>query len=153
VARLILGVGVDSVPKRRLLNAIRRRTQKFSPMQMEQKQCSETSAFKCHMPENNPKDLAYEDGTDSVPKRRILNTTRRRTRKIRPMKMKQTQCSETSVIKHHTPENNPTDYTRHSEHGESLKSRIKMLAEKTLFDRGPRWLQTAILSHVRTTVT
>jgi hypothetical protein len=24
-----------------------------------------------------------------------------------PMKMEQTQCSETSVIKHHTPENNP----------------------------------------------
>jgi hypothetical protein len=34
------------------------------------------------------------------------------------------QCSETSVIKHHTPGNNPKDYTQHSEHGESLKSRI-----------------------------
>jgi hypothetical protein len=29
-----------------------------------------------------------------------------------PMKMEQTQCSETSAIKHHTPENNPKDYTR-----------------------------------------
>jgi hypothetical protein len=28
-----------------------------------------------------------------------------------PMKMEQTQCSETSVIKHHTPGNNPNDYT------------------------------------------
>jgi hypothetical protein len=36
----------------------------------------------------------------------------------------QTQCSETSVIKHHTPENNPKDYTQHLERGESLKSRI-----------------------------
>jgi hypothetical protein len=29
------------------------------------------------------------------------------------MKMEQTQCSETSAIKHHTPENNPKDYTQH----------------------------------------
>jgi hypothetical protein len=44
------------------------------------------------------------------------------------MKMEQTQCSETSAIKHHTPENNPKGYTRHTEHGESLKSRtIKSL--------------------------
>jgi hypothetical protein len=41
-----------------------------------------------------------------------------------PMKMEQTQCSETSVIKHHTPGNNPKDYTQYLEHGESLKSRI-----------------------------
>jgi hypothetical protein len=40
------------------------------------------------------------------------------------MKMEQTQWSETSAIKHHTPGNNPKDYTQHSEHGKSLKSRI-----------------------------
>jgi hypothetical protein len=28
-----------------------------------------------------------------------------------PMKMKQTQCSEMSAIKHHMLENNPKDYT------------------------------------------
>jgi hypothetical protein len=28
-----------------------------------------------------------------------------------PMKIEQTQCSETSAIKHHTPENNPKGYT------------------------------------------
>jgi hypothetical protein len=39
------------------------------------------------------------------------------------MKMEQTQYSETSAIKHHTPENNPKGYTRHTELGESLKSR------------------------------
>jgi hypothetical protein len=39
------------------------------------------------------------------------------------MKMEQTQCSETSDIKHLTPENNPKDYTRHSEYSESSKSR------------------------------
>jgi hypothetical protein len=38
--------------------------------------------------------------------------------------MELTQCSETSAIKHHTPGNNPKDYTQHFEHGESLKSRI-----------------------------
>jgi hypothetical protein len=38
--------------------------------------------------------------------------------------MEQTQCSETSVIKHHTPGNNPKDYTQHLERGKSLKSRI-----------------------------
>jgi hypothetical protein len=35
----------------------------------------------------------------------------------------ETECSETSVIKHHTPGNNPNDYTQHLENGESLKSR------------------------------
>jgi hypothetical protein len=30
------------------------------------------------------------------------------------MKMEQTQCSETSAIKHHTPENNQKDYTQPS---------------------------------------
>jgi hypothetical protein len=39
------------------------------------------------------------------------------------MKMEQTQCSETSAIKHHTPGDNPKDYTQHSEHGDSLISR------------------------------
>jgi hypothetical protein len=29
-----------------------------------------------------------------------------------PMKMKQTQCSETSAIHHQTPGNNPKDYTQ-----------------------------------------
>jgi hypothetical protein len=41
------------------------------------------------------------------------------------MKMEQTQCFETSAIKHHTPGNNPKDYTQRSEHCESLKSRIR----------------------------
>jgi hypothetical protein len=40
-----------------------------------------------------------------------------------PMKMEQTRCSETSAIKHHTPGNNPKDYTQHLERDESLKSR------------------------------
>jgi hypothetical protein len=44
------------------------------------------------------------------------------------MKMEQTQCSETSSIKHHTPENNPKDYTQHSEQDESLKSSMINIA-------------------------
>jgi hypothetical protein len=46
------------------------------------------------------------------------------------MKMEQTQYSETSAIKHHKPENNPKGYTRHSEHGESLNSGMKIIAYK-----------------------
>jgi hypothetical protein len=38
------------------------------------------------------------------------------------MKLEQTQCSETSAIKHHTPGNNPKDYTQHLKQGESFKS-------------------------------
>jgi hypothetical protein len=29
------------------------------------------------------------------------------------MKMEQTQCSETTAIEHHTPGDNPKDYTQH----------------------------------------
>jgi hypothetical protein len=31
-----------------------------------------------------------------------------------PLKMEQTQCSETSAIKHHTPENDPKGFYPHS---------------------------------------
>jgi hypothetical protein len=40
-----------------------------------------------------------------------------------PMKMEQTQCSETSAYKIQTPGNYPEESIQHSEHGESLKSR------------------------------
>jgi len=39
------------------------------------------------------------------------------------MKMEQTEGSETSVYKIHTPGNYPKESIQHSEHGESLKSR------------------------------
>jgi hypothetical protein len=52
-----------------------------------------------------------------------------------PMKMEQTQCSELSAIKHLTPKNNPKDYTRHSEHGGSLKSRINILISSYCIDK------------------
>jgi hypothetical protein len=41
----------------------------------------------------------------------------------RPMKVEQTECSEMSVHKMQTPENYPEESIKHSEHGESLKSR------------------------------
>jgi hypothetical protein len=41
-----------------------------------------------------------------------------------PMKMEQTQCSEMLAFKLQTPVNHPEESIRHSEHGESLKSRI-----------------------------
>jgi len=40
------------------------------------------------------------------------------------MKMEQTQCSETSAYKIQTPGNYPEENTQHTEHGESLKSRM-----------------------------
>ena len=40
------------------------------------------------------------------------------------MKMKQTKCSETSAYKLQTPGNYPKESIQHTEHGESLKSRI-----------------------------
>ena len=40
-----------------------------------------------------------------------------------PMKMEQTECSETSAYKLQTPGNYPKENIQHTEHGESLKSR------------------------------
>jgi len=37
------------------------------------------------------------------------------------VKMEQTECSETSANKIHTPWNHPKDRIQHSEHGEILK--------------------------------
>ena len=44
-----------------------------------------------------------------------------------PMKMEQTECSETSVHKIQTPGNNPEESIQHSEHRESLKSRTLLI--------------------------
>ena len=41
-----------------------------------------------------------------------------------PMKMEQTQCSETPAYKIQTPGNYPEESIRHTEHGKSLKSRM-----------------------------
>jgi hypothetical protein len=38
----------------------------YTPLKMEQTQCSETLAFKLQTPVNHPYLLAYEDGTDTV---------------------------------------------------------------------------------------
>ena len=40
------------------------------------------------------------------------------------MKVEQTECSETSAYKIQTPGNYPEENIQHSEHGESLTSRI-----------------------------
>jgi len=44
-----------------------------------------------------------------------------------PMKMEQTECSKTSAYKIQTPGNYPEESIQHSEHGESLKSRISLI--------------------------
>jgi hypothetical protein len=40
------------------------------------------------------------------------------------MKMEQIECSETSAYKIQTPGNHPEENIQHTEHGESLKSKI-----------------------------
>jgi len=40
--------------------------------------------------------------------------------------MEQTECSETSVYKIQTPGNYPEESIQHSEHGESLKSKMHL---------------------------
>jgi hypothetical protein len=45
-----------------------------------------------------------------------------------PMKMEQTECSETSAYKIQTLGNYPEESIQHSEHGESLKSRVNKLS-------------------------
>jgi hypothetical protein len=45
------------------------------------------------------------------------------------MKMGQTERSETSAYKIQTPGHYPEESTQHSEHGESLKSRMTDLAD------------------------
>jgi hypothetical protein len=44
-----------------------------------------------------------------------------------PIKMEQTECSETLAYKIRTPGNYPEVSIKHSEHGESSKSRIHIL--------------------------
>ena len=47
-----------------------------------------------------------------------------------PMKMEQTGCSETLAYKIQTPGNHPEESIQHSDHGESLKSRIRTNCSK-----------------------
>ena len=49
------------------------------------------------------------------------------------MKLEQTECSETSAYKIQTPGNYPEESIQHSEHGESLKSRVHILFYFILF--------------------
>jgi hypothetical protein len=44
------------------------------------------------------------------------------------MKVEQTECSATLTFTLQTPVNNPEGGIQHAEHGESFKSRVKILA-------------------------
>ena len=48
--------------------------------------------------------------------------------------MEQTECSETSAYKIQMPGNYPEENIQHTEHGESLKSRIHGSCSHTLFE-------------------
>jgi hypothetical protein len=47
--------------------------------------------------------------------------------------MEQTECSETSAYKIQTPGNYPEENIQHTEHGESLKSRIYIVMAMAVF--------------------
>jgi len=49
------------------------------------------------------------------------------------MKMEETKCSETSAYKIQKPVNYPEESIQHSEHGESLTSRIQDLFNEKAF--------------------
>jgi len=112
----------QSAPKRRHI--------KGTYLAMNMEQCSETSAYKRYLPDYEYGTArewsetseykgylpAYENGTESVPKRRHIKGT------YLPMRME--ECSETSAYKIQTPGNYPEESAQHSEHGESLKSRV-----------------------------
>jgi len=51
------------------------------------------------------------------------------------MKMEQTECSETSAYKIQTPGNYPEENIQHTEHGESLKSRMFNIANLSIWFR------------------
>ena len=59
--------------------------------------------------------------------RNSLFQLHRQVRTYLPMKME--QCSETSAYKIQTPGNYPEENIQHTEHGESLKSRIHFLVD------------------------
>jgi len=62
------------------------------------------------------------------------------------MKTEQTECSETSAYKIHTPGNYPEESIQHSEHGESLKSIIPIHLNLSVHARMHAYTQT----HART---
>jgi len=61
------------------------------------------------------------------------------------MKMEQRECSETSAYKIQTPGNYPEESIQHSEHGESLKSRIVIILKMKETKRTVRIGPVAIL--------
>jgi len=52
-----------------------------------------------------------------------------------PMKMEQTECSETSAYKIQTPGNYPKESIQMTEHGESLKLRILIIFNISNIDK------------------
>jgi hypothetical protein len=59
------------------------------------------------------------------------------------MKMEQIECSEMSAYKIPTPGNHPEENIQHTEHGESLKSKITIQAGKKICISNHLTLHTA----------
>jgi len=96
-------------------------------MKMEQTECSETSAYKIQTPRNYPEESIQHSEHGKSLKSRILHLYREEiARHLSYLFAYEdgTECSETSEYKIQTAENYPEESIQHSEHGESLKSRI-----------------------------
>ena len=96
------------------------------PTKIEQTECSETSAHKIQRPGNYPEEnIQHTEHSESL-KSRILHLYWKKSARhiLLPTKMEETECSETSAHKIQTPGNYPEENIQHTEHGESLKSRI-----------------------------
>jgi hypothetical protein len=63
------------------------------------------------------------------------------------MKMEQIECSEMSAYKIQTPGNHPEENIQHTEHGESLKSKINLLLDFMLQTLALRLKGTFIPAH------
>jgi hypothetical protein len=99
----------------------------YPPMKMEQTECSETLAYKIQTPGNYPEESIQHSEHGQSLKSRIVHVVcflLGNSSYLPTLKMEQTECSETLAYKIQTPGNYPEESVQHSEHGESLKSRI-----------------------------
>jgi len=90
------------------------------PLKMEPIEGSETSAFRTQTPGKYPKENVLQEWIHrtSHPQSFFIHLS---------MKMEPIEGSETSAFRTQTPGNYPKENILHKEHGESLKSRIKII--------------------------
>jgi len=96
----------------------------YLPMKMEQTECSETLAYKIQMPGNYPEESIQHSEHSKSLKSRYSNILKPNHSSYLSAYDDGRECSKTSAYKIQMPGNYPEESIKHSEHGESLKSRI-----------------------------